>query len=132
MNLTRSPFDSFKNNEVNLTISLPGDPSKGGWMWVEASADVTVNFELDIDYRDYGIKGINLRLIGTVPVSLELCKEDESEEKLIELTVDCLRLKAEKQSAYNLVMPTDIYLVLNDALEIDYEKSTYGGEPLPS
>lgn len=120
---------------VQVYLDLPEKYSLANGFDHEHAKDARAAFELEIEYRSYGIKGTSVFLRGLDEITLTLQKLDNegdvAEEKDHVIAVDVSKLR-EAGTPWNIVIPTDIFLVLNDDLSVNYEKSEWRGEGLPS
>ena len=91
-----------------------------------------VKFELELEYRDYGIKGASITLLGSTSITINQYSLDESEpDKTVEVQIDLSKLRACKRNPWNCVTPSGLSITLNDDMTVNYEKSEYYAEGLP-
>lgn len=85
-------------------------------------AECNVSFSLDVEYRNWGIKEINIQLVP-IMVSVD-AKDNEDVDYHFEVDVSKIKKEWEKGSGYTCGMMT-LYLIKNESsYDIDYDKSS--------
>ena len=109
--------DAKMYKDVSVDISLPDKT----WL-ADYVSKVNVPFDLDLEYRSWGLKGIDIILRDTITVSYTAVNQDTDESQDREVEVDLLDLPIE-WTASNYYGPDSMYLSLKPDGTVDYAKS---------
>lgn len=103
--------------DVAVDISL----SDRAWL-VDAPGKVSVPFDLDFEYRSWGLKGIEIILQGNIIVSYTAVNQDTDESQDKEVEVELLDLPIEWAGS-NYYGPDSLYLAIKPDGAVDYTRS---------
>jgi len=120
--LAQAGENAFRNV---VALSVYGlEAAKPGMIADEANWKVDVQFGIDVEYRDWGIKGISLTPHGVVELAIPMSSEqDESVREDVMLRFEPGKLKVERAPS-DAVTVGDIDLWVNPDLTPDYGRST--------
>jgi len=110
-----------EDDKFNKTVEV--DLSLADKAWFAETVDrPNIPFYLDLEYRDWGLKSINVFFRDKVMIGYTVVNQDTDEAQDKEVEVDLSNLKTEwAPSGY--YGPESMYLVLGSDGAVDYEKS---------
>jgi len=112
--------DGFVNTKTK--VDLTGGPTEQGIYVDEYDKEVAVAYNIDVDYRDWGIKTISVIPVGNATINVRLVDANDNE-KQFTLNVDLSQLKEEIIEGHGAYVD-ELDIWIKDDLSIDYDSST--------
>lgn len=106
----------YSNVRVDLSFS-----GKSGKIIDPVDTDVRVEYQIDVEHRDFGIKDINVYPQGEILIDAEVSDEQDNKTP-IQIKVDMSKVRVEWQAGSG-VQPLGLEVSVNENGEVDYERS---------
>ena len=117
----RNVMESNEQYRANVKVDIYSDNKD---VYIDSEGDASITYNLDIEYRDYGIKSILPILSGDTVVSY--VETDESSDELKEVDkerhVDLYNVKIDWVEGEGFY-PVQLTLYLTETGEVDYKRS---------
>lgn len=110
--------DKLFYSNVRVDIYHAGAQNK---MIDVADGSVRVEYQIEIEYRDFGIKDINVYPEGEVTIEAEIVDEKNNKTPMT-IKVDMSKVRVEWQEGSG-IQPLSMDIAVNENGEVDYEKS---------
>jgi len=113
--------DNIFRSSVKLEIDLDYNNEKS-YSEVNAQDQINVNYEISVEYRSYGIKGIDIYFVSAENFNIDIINyDDEDNEQVVSKTIDITSLKNIEteftMSQHRGVYPTSFVVKLNKDFE---------------
>ena len=117
---------NFKNPKVELTVDYPSDPE--GYVEVEHPNFVAVDFTVEHEAREWGIKSTDVFVRGTLEIPLAIIRFDTNADGIPfdrTLAVDLSKIPVEYVSGkWGACYVSSLTVKLNGDWSVNHEKSS--------
>jgi len=87
------------------------------------SSKVSINFRIDVETREWGIKNISVHVYGTVTVPISISGINGGPAESKEVVVDLSKIKTNETTGNGVVTLGDLDLNLDSNFNVDYNNS---------
>jgi len=115
----RSMTETNEKYRADVKVDIYTDKKD---VFIDGEGDASITYNLDIEYREYGIKGILPILSGDSVVSYVESTEDAEHETDKEITVDLFNIKIDWVEGDGFY-PVQLTLYVKEDNTVDYTKS---------
>lgn len=105
-------------SNVRVEVSFSGKSNK---IIDLVDGNVRVEYQIDVEYRDFGIKDVNVYPQGEILIDAEVL-DDRNNRTSLQIKIDMSKVRVE-WIAGSGVQPLDMNILINENGEVDYERS---------
>jgi hypothetical protein len=110
--------DKLFYSDVKVDASFVGKSDK---LLDVVDRTVRVEYQIEIEYRDFGVKDINVYPEGEVEIAVEVSDEQDNKTSM-NIKVDMSKVRVEWQAGSG-IQPLSLDIYVNENGEVDYERS---------